>query len=718
MEQEGRPVARRERLWAFFELFALVGFVVAQPTLDVLGKAPDFFIFRRAGRAEILILVLAVTLLPALGLWLAEQVAGLAGERARRTVHVLMVGGLLAVLALEVGKNLTSVRGLGLVAIGVAGGVAGGLLYDRWDGFRLWLRYLAPAPLAFALLFLLVSPVSKLVLPQPEGAVDANSPGVRINPEHPVVMILLDEFPVTSLLDSKGQIDARLYPNFAKLAGQSTWYRNATAVSGLTNWAVPSMLTGRYPTKAQAEASPTAAQYPDNLFTLLGKSYDVEQAQVVTQLCPAEVCKATRDSAPSGAGLRTTLRDSARVFKRIVWPRDVDENPTGTWLTADPEAEAKPAAAPGGAQSPILEEIAEGNEPGQYYNFVKSIEASDKPTFYFLHLLLPHQPWHYLPDGGKYTDRGDGRNANGWTSEPWPPQLSRQRHLMQTGETDRLIGQVMRRLQEQGMYDDTLFVVTADHGMSFKPSEYGRRVANDGNVDQVLWVPLFIKAPGQAEGQANERNWEHVDLVPTVADLLGIKVPWEMDGVSQAGPEEPRTRTEKWFFSKPGERQTFPGPENMAKALRGVTDEMVEAGNGYKGWFRFGPHGDLVGQRVSQVGVDQASAGSAKVEKLADYGKVDPDSGLVPAQVSGQVDLAAGVPARPAVAVALNGVIAGVSETFREVRDAQGSQPKGPPDKFSAMALDTLFKKGDNRLELFVIDDSGGRVRLRPLTVS
>ena len=70
------------------------------------------------------------------------------------------------------------------------------------------------------------------------------------------------------------------------------------------------------------------------------------------------------------------------------------------------------------------------------------------------------------------------------------------------------------------------------------------------------------------------------------------------------------------------------------------------------------------------------------------------------------------------VAVAVNGVIAGVSETFREVRDAQGSEPKGPPDKFSAVTLDTLFKKGDNRLELFVVDDSGGKVRLRPLTVS
>jgi hypothetical protein len=108
--------ARRPRLWAFFELFALVGFVVAQPMLDVLGKAPDFFLFRQAGRAEILALVL----------WLAELAAGLAGEWARGITHLLLVAGLLAVLALEVGKSLTPVRGPGLAALGVAGGCSAG----------------------------------------------------------------------------------------------------------------------------------------------------------------------------------------------------------------------------------------------------------------------------------------------------------------------------------------------------------------------------------------------------------------------------------------------------------------------------------------------------------------------------------------------------------------------------------------------------------------
>jgi hypothetical protein len=337
--------ARRPRLWAFFELFALVGFVVAQPLLDVLGKAPDFFLFRQAGRVDILVLVLAVTVLPALGLWLVELAAGLAGEWTRGTTHLLLVGGLLALLALEAGKTLTPARGPGLVGMGVAGGLLGGLVYATWPGLKLWLRYLAPAPLVFALLFLLVSPVSKLMLPPPGDA--AASPGGRITPEHPVVLLVLDEFPLTSLLDSGGRIDARLYPNFAKLAGHSTWYRNATAVSGLTNWAMPAMLSGRYPTAAQEDASPTAAQYPDNLFTLLGESYPIEQFQVVSQLCPTRICKATRDSAPSGVGLRMTLRDSARLFKQIVTPRDVDENPTGAWLTLDPEPERRPPWAAG-----------------------------------------------------------------------------------------------------------------------------------------------------------------------------------------------------------------------------------------------------------------------------------------------------------------------------------------------------------------------------------
>ena len=100
-------------------------------------------------------------------------------------------------------------------------------------------------------------------------------------------MILLDEFPLRSLLDARGRIDRRVYPNFAALADQSTWYRNATGVSGYTPWALPAMLTGNYPAEARA---PSWAAYPDNLFTLLGRSYEVRAYETISQLCPPRLC--------------------------------------------------------------------------------------------------------------------------------------------------------------------------------------------------------------------------------------------------------------------------------------------------------------------------------------------------------------------------------------------------------------------------------------------
>lgn len=124
-----------------------------------------------------------------------------------------------------------------------------------------------------------------------------------------------------------------------------------------------------------------------------------------------------------------------------------------------------------------------------------------------------------------------------------------------------------------------------------------------------------------------------------------------------------------------------------------------------------------MGKRPSQIGIDPASGGTAQVDDLADYGRVDPASGSVPAEVTGQLNLAVGAPAQPAVAVAVNGVIGGISETFRERRIRGTSQPQGPADKFAAITPDTLFRKGANRLELFLVDTSSGHNRLRPLTI-
>jgi hypothetical protein len=108
---------------------------------------------------------------------------------------------------------------------------------------RLWLRFLSPAPLAFALLFLLGSPVSALVLPAWAASATGPSAVAAGGDGPPVVMVMFDEFPLSSLLDAKGQIDRRVYPNFAELADQSTWYRTPPGWPG-SPWALPAMPTG------------------------------------------------------------------------------------------------------------------------------------------------------------------------------------------------------------------------------------------------------------------------------------------------------------------------------------------------------------------------------------------------------------------------------------------------------------------------------------------
>ena len=63
----------------------------------------------------------------------------------------------------------------------------------------------------------------------------------------PVVMIVFDELSGLALMGPDGGIDAARFPNFARLAGDSTWYRNATTVADFTDHALPALLTGERP---------------------------------------------------------------------------------------------------------------------------------------------------------------------------------------------------------------------------------------------------------------------------------------------------------------------------------------------------------------------------------------------------------------------------------------------------------------------------------------
>ena len=80
-------------------------------------------------------------------------------------------------------------------------------------------------------------------------------------------------------------------PNFARLARESTWYRNATTVNDSTAAAVPAQLTGEQP---RAGTPPTAHDHPRSLFTLFERSHEQTVIEPITAVCPARLCDDAR----------------------------------------------------------------------------------------------------------------------------------------------------------------------------------------------------------------------------------------------------------------------------------------------------------------------------------------------------------------------------------------------------------------------------------------
>ncbi|HZA80768.1 MAG TPA: sulfatase-like hydrolase/transferase, partial [Actinomycetes bacterium] len=341
--------------------------------------------------------------------------------------------------------------------------------------------------------------------------------------------------------------------------------------------------------------------------------------------------------------------------------------------------------------------------------FVDSINASDpQPTLYFLHVLLPHQPFKYLPDGRVYNSRSLGGATGIWPSRML--LLNQQRHLIQLAYTDKVIARVLQRLKDQGLYDKALVAMTADHGEGFTPGNPRRSLAG-GNAAQLMWVPMLLKAPGQTRGRIDDRNWEHVDLLPTIADLVGLSVPWKVDGLAQTGPPTRRS-TDKTFYNHPGQPLHRPGPPNFAAVLHGVTDTLVRAHqHGDRGFWQYGPTADWVYQPPQRLGRIGGPPASAKIRDWDLFQHLDPKAAAVPTLIAGQ--LTGPAPPQATLVVAVNGQVAATSALFQR-------QDGEPANSFAALVPDFLYKPGPGppQLQLYLTTTGGAGRQLRPVTIA
>ena len=474
-----------------------------------------------------------------------------------------------------------------------------------------------------------------------------------------IVMVVFDELPLVSLMGPGGRIDASRYPAFAALAGDATWYRRAAAVHDSTALAVPAILDGHYP---RAALRSDAYSHPANLFTLLERSYEVHAFEEATGLCPTSLC----------------------------------EPPAGT--TASHLAAGKPK---------------------RYRAFVRAVERRPRPALWFKHVLLPHVPWQFYPSGRRYRRHAPepipGANGPLGFGVPWLVKVSYQRHLLQLGFADRLLGELVARLRRLGLYRDALVVVVADHGIGFHLGVERRTITQDNAAD-LAPVPLILKLPGQRRGSIEDRPVQTIDILPTLLELTRLDAPRALDGRSLLTPLASHARRLTVFhrvgtrLNTVGGQYTFEA-DTLERAFRAAVHRKLAVfgsggGRDSGALYRIGPHDELVGRNAAALPRLPGVAG-AEIDQAPDLAVVEPGSDYVPGEITGEIPGGVAGGGRP-IALVVNGRVAVTGRTF----SLQGSAV----ESFEMIVPESAFRSGRNEARVFeIVPTGGGAAALRPL---
>jgi hypothetical protein len=469
----------------------------------------------------------------------------------------------------------------------------------------------------------------------------------RIPKKPNVIMIVMDEFPGDSLRLPNGKIDALRYPNFAALARNATWFPNASTSYDSTPKAVPLILDGERPFKGEA------ADYSDHkhsLYDLFGKrGYRIHDSEEATAICPPRWC-------PHGHRTR-----------------------------------------PG-----ILANLNRGRRE-RFERFIASIKPGTKPGFYMKHVLLPHEPYMFLPSGHQTRpgakDPIPGMNGVPGFHDPFLTLHNEQRYLLQLGFADRELGHLLDHLVKEKMYDNSMIVVTADHGKDFTVGVKDRRKVNNRNVQQIGPVPFFVKAPGQRTGRVNHNYVRTIDWPATIADVLNVKLPYHSAGSSGFGQAAHRRRYVR-LPTRDFAHIVRIGARTWERRRHAVMVRRArEFGTGLTGLYSgIGPHRGLIGKSVAALhpaGV--ASVRGAFVSRGA-YASVRHESLVIPSQIAGSLK-GGKRGAKRDLAVAVNGRIEAVGVSWY----LTGNHT----EHFALMVPEDTLREGKNDVELYSVSRSG-----------
>ena len=279
-------------------------------------------------------------------------------------------------------------------------------------------------------------------------------------------------------------------PFLEELAREAIVFEDAYSQSSWTRPSVTTMLTGLYPSQHGAIAS--LDRLPDSL-VLLSEVFR-QRGHETAAFCTCELVRQPAFNYDQGFDLFVDegLYPLGRVRKDIV-----------EWLDSE-----KP-----------------------------------RPFFMFVHSYDPHAPYAapgrfrdvfdpeytgQLADAEPLRDR-ELRKVRGLTSRD--VDYVRARYDGEILYTDTVLRQLASDLKDRGLWDNTLLVITADHGEELYEHHdwgHGRNL-----LPEKLRVPLLLKLPDQAHGGIRVRGLcSGVDLAPTIMETAGIPVPEHLSGIN------------------------------------------------------------------------------------------------------------------------------------------------------------------------------------------
>ena len=198
------------------------------------------------------------------------------------------------------------------------------------------------------------------------------------------------------------------------------------------------------------------------------------------------------------------------------------------------------------------------------------------PLFLFVNYLDAHQPLHYRehPFGKRYetipavleaiwSDQHElGPRDVAWLNELYDGELA---------YLDQHLDRLLRRLVKDDQWEETLLIVTSDHGESL--GERGLVGHMNTLYDEVLRVPFFVKAPSHP-GLGAEAPPESIELIqpvdifPTILEHAGSLIPPNLDGVPWG---RGRTQVRAWLFVNPDAARF--DPVRLGKELQSLEQD-------------------------------------------------------------------------------------------------------------------------------------------------